>query len=138
MQQHDISKEGRHSRHLPSEDSHNFFPANLVFRIHSRTNQLKPIVGLGRIIQGYQSRAPFLSNPHEAFILDDSAEPCSERSTALKLVPVLKSLPQSALHSIFGVTQVPQYRQGPLYAHIPMTLNEFVEGCNICVPCKRP
>jgi hypothetical protein len=82
-------------------------------------------------------RVSFLSDPHEAFILNNSAQPCRKASITLKLFPVLKCFPKGALNCVFGITQVVHYQRCPLHARAPMTLNEFVESIDICVPYKR-
>jgi hypothetical protein len=47
-----------------------------------------------------------VSNPHEALILDDSAQPRRERAVALKLFPALKSLLKSALNRVRSVALI--------------------------------
>jgi hypothetical protein len=84
-------------------------------------------------------RVSFLPDSHEAFILNNSAQPCRKASITLQLFPALKCFPKGALNCVFGITQVAHYQRCTLHERAAMTLNEFVESVDICIPygCRR-
>jgi hypothetical protein len=79
----------------------------------------------------HEMRSGPLAYAHEALVLDDPSKPSRKGPTSPILHEVLKSLPESILHLIFGVASIPQHEDRPPEARVVVPRHQLAERVRI-------